>query len=141
MDKQYKIIFVCEWNTCRSAMAKYIFKYLVKKYELADKIFVDSAGCRVRFSEPIGKRTKQTLQQQNIPLDDEHISKPFTIQQYEKFDCIIALDNRTLQITKKFHKTTPKIKFAFSRIVTEKISALPIRDRPANILKLLWKFL
>ncbi len=110
MDKQYKIIFVCEWNTCRSAMAKYIFKYLVKKYELADKIFVDSAGCRVRFSEPIGKRTKQTLQQQNIPLDDEHISKPFTIQQYEKFDCIIALDNRTLQITKKISQDDPENK-------------------------------
>ena len=100
MDNRYKIIFVCEWNTCRSAMAKYIFKNLVKTDKFDDKIFVDSAGCRVSFPEPIGRRTGATLQAQNIPLD-EHISKPFTMQEYREFDCVIALDDVTLKILKK----------------------------------------
>ena len=110
MHNPYKIIFVCEWNTCRSAMAKYIFKDLVKKYELDDKIFIDSAGCRVCFPESIGRRTALTLQEQNIPLDDNHISKPFTYQEYKEFDCVIALDNVTLKITKQMAHGDPENK-------------------------------
>ena len=125
MRLTYGVIFVCEWNTCRSAMAKYIFRDLLKKAGLSEKIFVDSAGCITEGNEPIGKRTRLTLQEQNIPLDDEHTSKPFTIKKYNAFDCIIALE----------------IKFDYSRILTEKISALPILDSEANTLKLIGKFM
>lgn len=107
MGLTYGVIFVCEWNTCRSAMAKYIFRDLLKKAGLINKIFVDSAGCITEGNEPIGKRTRLTLQEQNIPLEDEHISKPFTIQKYNAFDCIIALDNRTLKITKEISLGDP----------------------------------
>lgn len=100
MGNPYKIIFVCEWNTCRSAMAKYIFKELLRQSQLSEKFFVDSAGCVTRGGEPIGYRTRMTLQNKNIPLD-EHISKRFTVQDYENFDCVIALDDTTLRITKK----------------------------------------
>jgi len=106
MSNRYKIIFVCEWNTCRSAMAKYIFKNLMKKHELDDKIFVDSAGCRVRFPESIGRRTLAILQGQNIPIE-EHISQPFTVQQYQDFDCVIALDEVTLKILKRISHGDP----------------------------------
>ncbi len=109
MNNPYKIIFVCEYNTCRSAMAKYIFKDLVKKSKLDDKIFIDSAGCRVRFPESIGRRTATTLQQQNIPLDEHH-SKPFTLQQYTDFDCVIALDDVTLALTKRISHGDPENK-------------------------------
>ena len=123
MNNPYKVIFVCEWNTCRSAMAKYIFKDLVKKSELADKIFIDSAGCVTRIKEPIGKRTRQTLLKQNIPLDDEHVSKPFTVEEYNAFDCIIALDNYTLNITKKISYGDPDNKIRlFKDIDGENIS-------------------
>lgn len=110
MGLTYGVIFVCEWNTCRSAMAKYIFRDLLKKAGLINKIFIDSAGCITEGNEPIGKRTRLTLQEQNIPLDDEHISKPFTIQKYNAFDCIIALDNRTLKITKEISLGDPNNK-------------------------------
>ena len=103
----YKIIFVCEWNTCRSAMAKYIFIDLLRKSGLIDKIFVDSAGCITKVNEPIGRRTLRTLQEQNIPIDDEHISKPFTIQEYNAFDCVIALDNRTLNLARQISLDDP----------------------------------
>lgn len=110
MNNPYKIIFVCEWNTCRSAMAKYIFKNLLKTHKQDDKIFTDSAGCRVRYPESIGRRTLATLQAQNIPLDENHRSQPFTIQQYNDFDCVIALDNVTLKILKRISHGDPENK-------------------------------
>lgn len=105
-----KIIFVCEWNTCRSAMAKYIFRDLLKKSGLSDKVLIDSAGCTTHIKEPLSKRTRQTLREQNIPIDDEHISKPFTVEEYNNFDFIIALDNYTLKITKKISDGDPENK-------------------------------
>ena len=107
MNSQFKIIFVCEWNTCRSAMAKYIFKDLLKKSGLDEKIFVDSAGCVTRGGEQIGYRTRLTLEKKNVPLDDVHISQRFTIQDYENFHCVIALDETTLRITKKISHGDP----------------------------------
>ena len=104
------IIFVCEWNTCRSAMAKYIMRKMLEDVRLSDKIFVDSAGCITYGGESIGRRTRLTLQAQNIPLDDEHISKPFTIQCYSTFDCTIALDNGTLKRLREISHGDPNNK-------------------------------
>ena len=39
-----KVLFVCLGNICRSPMAKYIFKDLVKKNNLENKIIIDSAA-------------------------------------------------------------------------------------------------
>lgn len=110
MNNSYKIIFVCEWNTCRSAMAKYIFKKLLKTYKQDDKIFTDSAGCRVKYSQSIGIRTAATLKAQNITLDENHRSKPFTLQQYNDFDCVLALDDVTLKILKRISHGDPENK-------------------------------
>ena len=39
-----RILFVCHGNICRSTMAEFVMKDLVKKAGLADKFFIDSAG-------------------------------------------------------------------------------------------------
>lgn len=91
----YKIIFVCEWNTCRSAMAEYIMRHLINAAGLADKIQVDSAGCTTEGGESIGRRTRQTLEDNGIKVG-KHISKSFTRQHYETFDCVIALEEKIL---------------------------------------------
>ena len=88
---------------------------IVEDHRLSDKFFLDSAGCITYGGEEIGKRTRLTLQDNKIPLNDEHISKPFTIQDYNTFDCIIALDNRTLNITKKISQGDPNNKIRLFR--------------------------
>ncbi|MDY2755352.1 MAG: low molecular weight phosphotyrosine protein phosphatase, partial [Candidatus Treponema excrementipullorum] len=39
-----KILFICHGNICRSTMAEYVMKYLVKEAGLEDAFFIDSAG-------------------------------------------------------------------------------------------------
>ena len=39
-----KVLFVCHGNICRSAMAKYMFKDMVKKNNIADEFEIDSCG-------------------------------------------------------------------------------------------------
>ena len=51
-ETQYKIIFVCRGNTCRSAMAKYIMRHLLKEAGI-DKVRVDSAGYNTSGGSPM----------------------------------------------------------------------------------------
>lgn len=103
------VIFVCAGNTCRSAMAKYIMRKLVSESDLKDKIFVDSAGCQTSGGKSMGGRTREVLEKNNIPFD-EHISKLFTREEYNKFDYVIALDEKILETATEFSDGDPNKK-------------------------------
>lgn len=85
------ILFVCSGNSCRSPMAKYIMRHLLKQNGLSDKIFVDSAGCNTYGGSSMSRMACEVLAKNKIPFDG-HISKRFTVEEYRKFKCIIALD-------------------------------------------------
>lgn len=99
-DATTEIIFVCAWNTCRSAMAEYIMRQLIDAAGLAKKIRVDSAGCITEGGEPLGRRTRQVLAENNIAVG-AHVSKAFTADMYKNFDCVVALDEGVLRLLKK----------------------------------------
>ncbi|MBR6712508.1 MAG: metallophosphoesterase [Selenomonadaceae bacterium] len=86
----HRIIFVCYGNTCRSPMAEYIMRHLLKAAGLADKVRVDSAGCK-SSGEPMNAGIRKELAKNNIPFDNRR-SKVFTAQSYQQADCIIAMD-------------------------------------------------
>ena len=44
MKRKERILFVCHGNICRSPMAEYIFKHLVRKAGLEDRFEIASAG-------------------------------------------------------------------------------------------------
>ena len=100
------ILFVCSGNSCRSPMAKYIMRHLLKQNDLAEKIFVDSAGCNTRGGSFMSRKARDVLREKNIPFD-KHISKRFTAEEYRKFKCIIALDEEMLLQAKEISGGDP----------------------------------
>ena len=49
-----KILFICWGNICRSPMAEFIMKDMVKKAGAADRFFIDSAAAsREELGNPI----------------------------------------------------------------------------------------
>lgn len=105
-DSVDSILFVCSGNTCRSPMAKYIMRHLLNQNGLAEKIFVDSAGCNTRGGSSMSTGARKVLAKNKIPFDS-HISKRFTIQEYDKFKCVIALDEEMLLQAKKISRGDP----------------------------------
>ena len=91
-----KVLFVCLGNICRSPMAEYMFKDLVKKRNIDNKFIVES---RATSSEEVGNdmdiRAKRKLSENNIPIN-KHTAKKITIDDYNNFDYIIGMEKSNI---------------------------------------------
>lgn len=91
-----KVLFVCLGNICRSPMAEMVFKDMIKKNGLEDKFFIDSAATsREAVGKGIYYGTRDILKEQGIPFT-EHISRQMTIEDYEKFDYILGMEDKNI---------------------------------------------
>jgi len=89
----YSILFVCHGNICRSPMAEFIMKDLVKKQGLADFFYIESAATS---TEEIGNSVyppaKRKLAEHNISCKGK-VARQMTAADYDRFDLIIGMDD------------------------------------------------
>ena len=93
----YNIIFVCYGNICRSPMAEMIFKDLIYKNS---KRFLFSCISRSTSIEEIGNdiypKAKDILKKYNINIES-HKATQLTKEDYNKYDLIIAFEERNIR--------------------------------------------
>lgn len=92
-----RILFVCLGNICRSPMAKFIFRDLLKKNELEKKYFVDSAGTS---TEEIGNDmhygAKDKLDEKGVNYT-KHKARQMKKEDYDKYDYIITMETSNIK--------------------------------------------
>ena len=87
-----KILFVCLGNICRSTMAEYVMKYLVKEQGLEKHFQIDSAGTSdEETGNPVHHGTRHRLQQAGIPCGG-HRARQMTAADYDRFDLLIGME-------------------------------------------------
>ncbi len=92
-----KILFICHGNICRSTMAEYMMKDLVKNRGMESEFYIDSAATsREEIGNPVRYGTRQKLREVGIPCGD-HRARQMTKEDYEKFDYLIGMDSANIR--------------------------------------------
>lgn len=87
-----KVLFVCHGNICRSPMAEYLFKDMVKKNNQEDKFYIEScATSSEEIGNPVHYGTKRILNSLGIDSSKKR-ARRITKDDYDRFDYIILMD-------------------------------------------------
>lgn len=108
MSDPVSVLFVCHGNICRSTMAEFVMKDLVRKAGLEDDVYIESAACR---NDEIGSDThwgtKQVLDAHGIPYTRRR-ARRIRPDDYEKFDYIVGMDKENLRDLMRFYHNDPE---------------------------------
>ena len=89
-----KVLFVCHGNICRSPMAEFVLKDMVKKAGLADQFEIASvAVSREELGNPVYPPARRELHSHGIPCDG-HRARQITQKDLEYYDYIYYMDSR-----------------------------------------------
>jgi len=90
--KEYKVLFVCLGNICRSPAAEGIFRAMVRAERLDDKISIDSAGTAGYHTGDLpDSRMRRHASRRGYTLDS--MARKFSSDDFDKFDIILVMDD------------------------------------------------
>ena len=122
-----KILFVCHGNICRSPMAEFVMKHLVREAGLADKILVESKALhRDEIGSDTHRGTREVLRAHSIPFERRRATL-MTAADYSAFDIIIGMDTENMNDLDRLTGSDPdgKVRRLLSYIGEERDVADP----------------
>ena len=92
-----KILFICHGNICRSPMAEFVMKDLVKKAGLASQFHIESAATsREEIGNPVYPPARRKLAEYGIGCQG-HAAKQMKKADYSHYDLLIGMDQANLR--------------------------------------------
>mgnify|MGYP003293811268 CR=1 FL=1 len=102
-----KILFVCHGNICRSPMAEFVMKDMVKKKGVSDMFEIASAATSTEeLGNPVYPPARKKLQEKGLSCSGK-TSRQMTADDYSYYDLIIAMDRYNLRNMARFVGNDP----------------------------------
>jgi len=110
MKKIHRILFVCHGNICRSPMAEFVMKDLVRKAGREDEFEIESAATS---TEEIGNEVyppaKRKLAEHDISCKGK-TARQMTRRDYDRFDLLIGMDSANIRNMNRICGGDPEMK-------------------------------
>ena len=105
-----KILFICLGNICRSPMAEFVMKELVKEAGLLDKFEIASAATSTyELGNPVYPPARQKLSEHGISCKGK-TARQLTKSDYEYYDYLIAMEQSNIRDIMRIIGSDPKQK-------------------------------
>ena len=92
-----KILFICHGNICRSPMAEFIMKDMVKKAGLGGEFHIESAATSTEeIGNDIYPPAKRKLTEKGIPFSRRG-ARQMTRQDYAEYDYLVGMDSANIR--------------------------------------------
>ena len=96
-----RIVFLCHGNICRSPMAEFVMKKLVKDAGREREFDIDSmAVSGEEWGNPIYPPAKAKMREHGIPFTDHHAHK-ITPEEFAKADLVVIMDESNRQLLRR----------------------------------------
>ena len=97
MKDKVKILFICHGNICRSPMAEFVMKDMVKKAKLEWKFEIASAATSTEeIGNPMHWGTREKLAQAGISCKGK-TARQMTKRDYADYDLLIGMDRANIR--------------------------------------------
>ncbi len=104
-----KVMFVCLGNICRSPMAEFILKDMVKKQNLENKFIINSSATSYEeIGNDMYRCAKEILDEKNIKYNKRKAVR-LTFEDYNNYDFIIGMEKSNVENIKKIADKNDKI--------------------------------
>ena len=102
-----KILFICHGNICRSPMAEFVMKELVKKAGCADRFEIASAATSTEeLGNPVYPPARRKLAEHGLGCEGK-TARQMTRQDYRDYDLLVAMDRENLWNMRRFTGDDP----------------------------------
>ncbi len=114
-----KICFVCLGNICRSPMAEFMMKDIVKKRGLENEYLIEArATSYEEEGNDMYPPAKELLMKENIPFS-RHYAKRLEKEDYKLFDVFYCMDDSNIVRTINIFKDSSKVKKLLDRNIAD----------------------
>ena len=108
-----RVLFVCHGNICRSAMAEYVMKYLVKQAGANKDFYIASAATSTEeLGNDVYPPVKQLLFEKGIPCKG-HSARQIVKRDYTDYDMLIVMDHANYRNTLRAMGGDPEGKISY----------------------------
>ena len=92
-----RVLFVCHGNICRSPMAEFVMKDLVRKAGLESQFHIESAATSTEeISNPVYPPARRKLAEHGINCAGK-TARQLTRSDYDAFDLLVGMDRANLR--------------------------------------------
>ena len=122
--KTKKILFVCHGNICRSPMAEFVMKWLVKEAGREGEFEIASAATSTEeIGNPVYPPARRKLAEHGIASDGKH-ARQITRRDYQYYDLIVGMDQWNLRNMRRMLGGDPDDKICL---------LMDFTDRPGDV--------